>query len=242
MSTIGHGYGSEWHLLRWLGYHRDKLNEIVCDELAADAVEWCDLRFNETPRGHFDRECEWRGVDFLLAEEPEAARSYRNWWPTTGNVPNWDAVGRREIDGQTEWLLVEAKAHLGELDQQCTAKGRGEGGSREVIAGRLDEVKAAIAPGNPNDWLAHYYQYANRLATLLFLLEHGHHARLLHICFLGDDHFRDAAYTESEWRHGRGRTKGVDAMEAWVGRPFAHGIEHRLHDVFLAVDPKDASV
>jgi len=23
MSTIGRGYGSEWHLLRWLGYHRE---------------------------------------------------------------------------------------------------------------------------------------------------------------------------------------------------------------------------
>ena len=23
MSTIGRGYGSQWHLLRWLGYHRE---------------------------------------------------------------------------------------------------------------------------------------------------------------------------------------------------------------------------
>lgn len=25
MSVIGYGYGSEWHLLRWLAYHRTEL-------------------------------------------------------------------------------------------------------------------------------------------------------------------------------------------------------------------------
>lgn len=167
------------------------------------------------------------------------ASAYRAWWPTTGNVPNWDAVGRREIDGQTEWLLVEAKAHLHELDQRCAAKDAGEGGSREVIARRLDEVKAALSPGNPNDWLAHYYQYANRLATLWFLQEHGVPARLLHICFLGDEDFRDAPGTREEWFCGRRRVSGVDTMQQWFGRPFTHALEVRLHELFLSVEPED---
>ena len=100
---------------------------------------------------------------------------------------------------------------------------------------RLEEVRAAVSPGNANDWLAHYYQYANRVATLWFLLQHGIEARLLHLCFLGDD-FPDAPASAEEWHCGRGRTPSLDAMHAWVGRPFVPEIEGRIHEVFLSAD------
>jgi hypothetical protein len=90
----------------------------------------------------------------------------------------FDALSTPSLNG-SEWLLVEAKAHLRELDQACAAKCQNEGGSREVICGRLDEVNAAVAPGDRNEWLAHYHQFANRLATLWFLLDHGIETRLL---------------------------------------------------------------
>lgn len=102
-----------------------------------------------------------------------------------------------------------------------------------MIGERLDEVKAAVSPGNSSDWLARHYQFANRLATLWFLLEHGIEARLLHLCFLGDDHFPDAAHDAGEWHRGRGRMGGLDAMDRWFGRPFAAPIESRLHVLFV---------
>jgi hypothetical protein len=182
-------------------------------------------------------EIEWRGVDFLADERPDLIRAYRSeFWPQTGNVPNWDAIGRRETGAGHEWLLVEAKGHLRELDQACAAKVASLGGSREAIAGRLDEVKAAISPGSPNDWLAHYYQFANRVATLWFLAEQGVQARLLHVCFEGEGHFRDAPRTAEEWRCGRDGIAGLDAMHGWFGRPFEHSLEARLHELFLPVD------
>jgi hypothetical protein len=64
MSTIGYGYGSEWHLLRWLGYHRSELDERVCAKLGADAIEWRDSHFNRKPRRLFDRDHEWVNLDF----------------------------------------------------------------------------------------------------------------------------------------------------------------------------------
>ena len=179
-------------------------------------------------------EIEWRGVDFLAPTCPNVVTRYRaGFWPQTGNVPNWDVVGHRRLGQRDEWLLVEAKGHLRELDQACAAKGRSVGGSREAIEERLAEVRAAVSPGNANDWLAHYYQYANRVATLWFLLQNGIEARLLHLCFLGDD-FPDAPASADEWHRGRGRTPSLDAMHAWVGRPFVPEIEGRIHEVFLS--------
>lgn len=196
--------------------------------------ELCDPAFAWVRNGP-DYQREWRGVDFLAAENPDLHAAYRKWWPRTGNVPNWDAVGRREVDGASEWLLVEAKAHLRELDQCCSAKDQAGGGAKQHIARLLGETKAALSQGNPNDWLAHYYQYANRLATLRFLLDGGARARLLHIYFVGDADFADAAQSREEWLAGSGRLAGLQRMHEWFGRPFAPEVEGRLHEVFLPV-------
>jgi hypothetical protein len=238
--------GSQRRLLDWLQRSPADLAAAVATlaepPLGRPRFAWLDAGKATSPARRGTREpfeIEWRGVDFLAPTCPDVVAAYRSgFWPQTGNVPNWDAVGHRYVDYRDEWLLVEAKGHLRELDQTCAAKSRSVGGSREAIGERLDEVRAAVSPGNTNDWLAHYYQYANRVATLWLLLEHGIEARLLHVCFLGDD-FPDAPATADEWHQGRGRTPGLDAMHAWVGRPFTPEIEDRIHEVFLSVDQRD---
>ena len=42
MSVIRVGYGSEWHLLRYLGWHRQRLDELVLNELGGDEITWVD--------------------------------------------------------------------------------------------------------------------------------------------------------------------------------------------------------
>jgi hypothetical protein len=84
---------------------------------------------------------------------------------------NWDVVGL--LDG-CEWLLVDAKAHLGEFVTSCTAI-NGEGREKIERAGAItrDALNASGA-----DWLNSYYQMENRLAFLYFLSQHRIAARL----------------------------------------------------------------
>ena len=117
MGRIGYGYGSEWHLLRYLGYHRDQLNEEVRSAVGEDdsvQVLWEDFDFR-SPGGPLRDDAEYQGLDFLPVGTP-ARIAWTTYWPRRGQQPSWDAVARLLRDGhEPEWLLVEAKAHRAEL-------------------------------------------------------------------------------------------------------------------------------
>ena len=51
--------------------------------------------------------------------------AWLKFWPTSGNTLNWDAVATAIVHEQPEWLLVEAKAWLGEEKSKCRAAERG---------------------------------------------------------------------------------------------------------------------
>jgi hypothetical protein len=146
-------------------------------------VEWLDSAFGG--EGKLDRE--WKGVDFV--DSSSGVKSvWLEFWPQSGNVPNWDAVGRLELDSVTEYLLVEAKAHVEELQSTCTAKeAKQEGGLDKIMDALKTTIKASGSAAEVDHWLGPYYQYANRLAHLHFLIEHGIPARLVFIYFCGDD-------------------------------------------------------
>lgn len=132
------------------------------------------------------------------------------------------------------WLLVEAKAHTGEIKSNCNA----EPESIKKIDLALQKTKDFLKIQNSNDWKKEYYQYANRLAVLCFLREHSIMAKLLFIYFLGDKHqkLRDGSMcpkTAQEWYPFREKQKqylGVtDAMKQHFG----------IHEIFLDVAPAD---
>lgn len=118
MGKIGHGYGSEWHLLRYLGYHRQYLDTQVLALTGAQSLDWFDFRFL-MPNKSSKHDGEHIGVSFI--EDPQVHESWRVFWPQFGNSQNWDAVGRLRYQDHDEWLLVEAKAHLHELKSSCQA-------------------------------------------------------------------------------------------------------------------------
>src|SRR5205823_4924022 len=92
----------------------------------------------------------------------------------------WDAVGRTAV----YWLLVEAKANATELRSSAT---QAKGASRDQIDKAMRETKQFLGVPPTFDWLGPYYQYANRLAVLYFLMAQAHvDARLIFLYFIGD--------------------------------------------------------
>ena len=227
MSKIGYRYGSEWHLLQYLGYHRAELNRSIETEIPCAVIDWLDFPYSDV-QDH--RDGEWQGVDFLDDGEP-AKREWSRFWPRTGNPPNWDAIGKIRVGQLDEWLLVEAKGHLGELAPPCKAK---EEGGLEQIRRSLEKTKIAVGVPADRDWLKRYYQFANRLAVLYFLIEHGIRARLLHIYFLGDHHDgKRCPWSQQGWQ------ESIGIMRAHLGLSGQSEIEKRAHELFLPVCHRD---
>jgi hypothetical protein len=235
MSGIGFKYGSEWHLMHYLGRHRNALDRAVLGVTEAWNVEWLD--FPLSGDGSV-RDAEWEGIDFLFSQDTSGLLNYSylkdNWakfWPQSGRQQNWDAIGILRKDTQCEWLLVEAKAHTAEMTTEngCDACDK----SKLQIREALGNVGAALGVNITAAWTGLHYQYANRLATLWFLLTHGVAAHLLYIYFLGDDHAgRVCPTTPGGWQ------PSIDEQDRALGLDQATNramIEQRVHKIFPPV-------
>lgn len=227
MSKIGYGYGSEWHLLRWLGYHRTELSAEAGNAIAKTLpdvdqnlgnIEWLDLDWNRDLR-HLHRDKEWEGIKFVthlpLPSDAQAVmQAWKDFWPSSGTAQCWDAVGIRRSEHSLEWLLVEAKAHA--LELRSNGSGAGPESLEKIKAafvltqkslGIYSATNAAVNDKIMLDWLGKYYQYANRLAALYFFNEYlpKHHnitlpARLINIYFVKETHDGwQTRLTEQDW-------------------------------------------
>jgi hypothetical protein len=230
VGKMGSGYGSEFHLLRYLGYHRHELNRAIEKETGGRVSDWLDFPFGDGKS--LDRE--WKGIEFLNSAS-SIKSAWTEFWPQTGNVPNWDAVGFLELDSSTEYLLVEAKAHVEELRSSCSAS---EKGGLNTIRDSLNAtIKSNGFAADLNDWLSPYYQYANRLAHLQFLLQHNIPARLVFLYFYGDD-WGDKTINGKAPNCPKD-AKGWDAcLKEMHARLRIHGqsnLEQRVHSLFLPV-------
>lgn len=224
MAKMGCGYGSECHLLRFLGRHRHELDKRILAAVGGDSIDWEDFRFNANETWP---DAELKGLSFLPQNHP-AHGAWKQWWPQRGGIHNWDAVGQIRLGGVEEWLLVEAKANLQELWSDCRASPRGGLGKIERAFG---ETKQALGVPEDRDWLHGYYQYCNRVAALYFLNEHGVPARLLCIYFTGDkgDSGRTCPKNEEGWQ------ESLRAQGEHVGLPGGHILEARMHKMFLPI-------
>ncbi len=231
MGKIGYGYGSEWHLLRYLGYHREYLNRLILEKTGGTSIQWLDFKFsnNNSPLLH-DKEL--KGLEFIL--DKQVQEIWKSFWPQTGNPQNWDAVGKLNKNGREEWLLVEAKGHLEEINSDCGAK---NSDSIQQITSALLETSAAFGNNEQpiENWLKNYYQYANRLAVLNFLtnkLSPLIPANLLFIYFVGDNQVNfKCPQNKEEW------IPALDEMEAWLGIKKNAELNKRVYKLFLPVNP-----
>src|SRR5205809_282280 len=104
MGDIGHGYGSEWHLMRILARHReqfsDQLSRVLHKKLShVEPPRWLDSPYKANSR-FLDGEI--KAVDFL---PDHGGSAWKNYWPDSragvpnrDGVPSWDAVGKSGHD------------------------------------------------------------------------------------------------------------------------------------------------
>lgn len=191
-SHIGAGYGSEFHLMRYLARYRNRLNRQIEEKTGDRVMEWLDFVPGRKEEYSTRVPCrsklpdhELVGLKFLKGapEYAELAKEWAQFWPPSGNEQNWDAVAKMDISGVEHWLLVEAKANTQEIKSNCTAESES---SIKTIDDALREMCEALGMKPKGDLKQKYYQYANRLAALYFLRKHNIPARLLFIYFLGD--------------------------------------------------------
>ena len=118
-------------------------------------------------------------------------RPLRSFWPSNG--PQWDALGKTS---RGDILLVEAKAHIGELKSAC---GAGPA-SLETIQRSLRDAGQFFGVASTSTWADTYYQYANRLAHLYLLRQLNHvPAWLIFLYFVNADDVAGPGSAEA-WR------------------------------------------
>jgi hypothetical protein len=80
-----------------------------------------------------------------------------------------------------KWVVIEAKANLDEFTK-TTYKGGPE--SKVIISKAFESTKKRFQISSPNSWFEKYYQYANRLAFVSFMLDNDIDCTLLNIYFI----------------------------------------------------------
>ena len=85
-------------------------------------MDWLDF-----PRDKSGKTSEYSGIGFLDGKlKDELLEKWKAYWPQTGNAPNWDAVihclpATLNTNLKDKCIVVEAKAHLSELESDCGA-------------------------------------------------------------------------------------------------------------------------
>ena len=227
MAKIGYGYGSEWHLLQYLGRRRDAFSKAIEDLTRVSSIRWRDYEEPADASTGAPRLRELVGLEFMDPKDP-ARKEWKRRWPHGGAVHNWDAVGRGLTRDRRTWILVEAKANLQELISCCHAKNPD---SLQKIRRVLDAARRDLRVTVETDWTQDYYQYCNRIALLHFLNEHEVDAHLIFVYFTGDrgdlGSPRSCPANEQDWRDA------LDAQDHHVGLPADSPIHTRVHRIFL---------
>jgi hypothetical protein len=187
MSTIGYGYGSEWHFIRYLAYHRDLLENRICILGNFRKVQFLDFPFAQNPSILHD-DSEYGGVDFLddhfvgTERKQAAIKAWEVFWPQSGNPPQWDGIAIAYRGEKPHYLLFEAKAHSNELRSSCKASYE----SKLKIEQAFEQTRAELDIESDNDWKRHYYQIANRIAVCNFLNQQDISTYLVNLYFMGE--------------------------------------------------------
>jgi len=187
MAEMALGYGSEYQLFRFLGHHRSELerhilkNTKINENLDYD-MEWLDFP-KDNKRKSLDGE--YVGINFLDKKLfNKLSVNWNKYWPK--NAPNWDAIIYcspiiPNTSLKDQWIIVEAKAHIKEIESDSGVKDKE---SKKQIEEAFIATQKRFCIKTENNWLKKYYQLANRLAFINFMLDNGIQCSLLNIYFI----------------------------------------------------------
>ena len=182
MGEMALGYGSEYQLLRFLGHHRNYLDNEILKTLNKKngRLEWFDYP-SDTTSSSLDKELE--GIE-CFEKEPKydfIKSQWKEFWPQRGKSQNWDGIFKIDDD----WYFVEAKAHKDEVKSLCRAT---DNESLSTIKRAFEQtIKKFNAQSTAELWISKddkAYQLANRLAFIVFCEKIGIKAHLVYINFI----------------------------------------------------------
>jgi hypothetical protein len=177
MAQIGYGYGSEFQLLRFLGHHRNILEEKLREAIGISDGNfyWFDFDFADREK-IISGDSEMCGLSFLEKKIPNIStvcNEIKKYPWSFDRWQYWDAVFILD----NVLYFVEAKAHKDEL--KSGNKVHGGTHSKEILAFMKSQFNCA----NEN-WLRDYYQFANRLSTISFLNSKDVICKLVNLYFV----------------------------------------------------------
>ena len=152
---------------------------------------WMPEGFCDTQEAQLDKACK-------LLPKQEERDELRKWWlevtcntDTRRRTPNWDIASTCKVNGEDGLLVVEAKAHTGELKVEDKTGASQENLQRIVAA--IQEANIALADQTGLSWaLSHEcrYQMSNRFAWSWKLAELGYPVILVYLGFLKAEEMR----------------------------------------------------
>jgi hypothetical protein len=206
--------------LRWIQKLVNEHATVLDSAIGLGPIDW------RSPRAD-DEFAEYRDEAFLDKLNVKLPKvPLPKFWPARG--PQWDALGRAQSG---EVILVEAKAHVGELLSSASK-------ASPVSLARIQKALAAISsalhakPGV--DWAMRFYQYTNRLAHghLLHKLN-GVPTRLVFVYFIGDPDL-DGPAGKREW------LAAINVLHEALG--IRGRVPSYVRDVFIDIKPHTPTV
>lgn len=123
--------------------------------------------------------------------DSKKADAITKWWVAIGTAtPKWDLISTCTIDGKRGILLVEAKAHYGELKMDKKKEGKNLSDNSKKnhnqIAKAINDANEYIQEGIKSISLSRdtCYQFSNRVAHAWWLANQGIPVVLLYLGFL----------------------------------------------------------
>lgn len=161
---------------------------------------------------HNDKEAELK--NFLKYNfDPQLYNKIVNWWLYVDTTtPNWDLVSTCTIDGKRGILLVEAKAHKDELNNESHGKQLKADASDDSKKNhaRIEEAIQEAKKGIKNTGFDlsisrdNYYQLSNRVAHAWWLANQGIPVILMYLGFLNCVDMKDENITlfteDNDWQ------------------------------------------
>lgn len=219
------------HVLDWVegrsGSFVASLNTLLSPTGAKVSPEelWRPIGYSDASEALLDRDC----APMLTAD---VSRGLRDWWLAVDHPkasgPNWDLVAVADFPGARRGLvLVEAKAHVGELVNEGAGKRSRPDASanslknHERIGEAISEACHALKTFDPRIGISRdrCYQFSNRVAFAWKLASQGMPIALMYLGFTGDKvigrlsaQIRDTAHWRSLIKH---QTAAVFPTEMW---------------------------